>query len=147
MLALRAYAAERIQARWRGCGPRRRFAPKIVALRKLVKRERAIREARRRSAFGGWKVEHRARMELMRGTRRAFYRWKIESERLAEVSALFRGTFWPLYVWRRWTNYRVSSSDKVCQWWYAGKLLYIAIHGRRICCFTRRPPSSSVPAL
>ncbi|CAN0151592.1 unnamed protein product, partial [Hapterophycus canaliculatus] len=51
-------------------------------------------------------------MELMRGTRRAFYRWKVESERLARVSELFRGTFWPLYVWRRWTNYRASSSDK-----------------------------------
>lgn len=113
VLALRAYAAQRIQAQWRGCNPRRRFAPKIVALRELVKRERAIREARRRTAFGGWKVGHLARMELMRGTRRPFRRWRAESERLARISALFRGTFWPLYVWRRWANYRVSSRDKV----------------------------------
>ena len=114
VLALRAYAAQRIQAQWRGCIPRRRFAPKIVALRKLVQRERAIREARRRDAFGGWKAAHRARMELMRGTRRPFRLWRAESERLGRISELFRGTFWPLYVWRRWANYRVSSRDKVC---------------------------------
>lgn len=113
VLALRAYAAQRIQAQWRGCRPRRRFAPKILALRKLVQRERAIRAARRRAAFGGWKTGHRRSMELMRGTRRAFYRWRVESERLARMSGLFRGTFWPLYVWRRWTNYRASSRDKV----------------------------------
>eukprot|EP00752_Nemacystus_decipiens_P014275 g12696.t1 len=112
VLALRAYAAERIQAQWRGWIPRRRFAPKIVALRKLVEREHAIRAARRRAAFGGWKEAHRARMELIRGTRRPFHVWRMESERLARISALFRGTYWPLYVWRRWANYRVSSRDK-----------------------------------
>ncbi|CAN0281875.1 unnamed protein product, partial [Ectocarpus sp. 12 AP-2014] len=112
VLALRAYAAQRIQAQWRGWGPRRRFAPKILALRRLVERERAIRVARRREAFGGWKAAHRSKMELMRGTRRAFRRWRIESERMAKTSALFRGTFWPLYVWRRWANYRISSRDK-----------------------------------
>lgn len=113
VLALRAYAAQRIQAQWRGLGPRRRFAPKTVALRELVRRERVILERRRRDALGGWQAEHRARMDLMRGTRRAFYRWRVESRRLARMSTLFRGTFWPLYVWRRWTNYRVSSGDKV----------------------------------
>ncbi|CAN0346545.1 unnamed protein product, partial [Ectocarpus sp. 13 AM-2016] len=75
-------------------------------------RERAIRVARRREAFGGWKAAHRSNMELMRGTRRAFRRWRIESERMAKTSTLFRGTFWPLYVWRRWANYRISSRDK-----------------------------------
>ncbi|CAM9303164.1 unnamed protein product [Ectocarpus fasciculatus] len=112
VLALRAYAAQRIQAQWRGWGPRRRFAPKILALRRLVVRERAIRVARRREAFGGWKAAHRSKMELMRGTRRAFRRWRVESERMAKTSSLFRGTFWPLYVWRRWANYRISSRDK-----------------------------------
>ncbi|CAM9821927.1 unnamed protein product, partial [Ectocarpus sp. 4 AP-2014] len=112
VLALRAYAAQRIQAQWRGWGPRRRFAPKILALRSLVERERAIRVARRREAFGGWKAAHRSKMELMRGTRRVFCRWRIEFERMAKTSALFRGTFWPLYVWRRWANYRISSRDK-----------------------------------
>lgn len=72
-----------------------------------------FRMARCTGAFRVWSGGHRARMELFQGTRRPFRRWKMEAARLRHKAEIFRGTFWPLYVWRRWTNYRVSSSDKV----------------------------------
>lgn len=113
VLALRVYAAERIQAQWRGRRPRRIFAPKTVALRELVRREQALRVARRTESFNKWSHGHRARMELLRGTRRPFRLLRLEAVRSRRRADLFRGTFWPLYVWRRWTNYRISSVDKV----------------------------------
>lgn len=53
------------------------------------------------------------RVEFLRGTRQPFRRWRLETARLRLQADLFCGTFWPLYVWRRWTNHRVSSVDKV----------------------------------
>ncbi|CAN0363750.1 unnamed protein product, partial [Laminaria digitata] len=111
--ALRAYAAQRVQAQWRGCNPRHRFAPKLVSLRVLMKREQALREARRKEAFLAWSEEHKGRMVTIRGTRRGFHRWKMAAAQMGMKSRLFRGTFWSLYVWRRWANYRISSRDKV----------------------------------
>lgn len=113
VLALRVYAAQRIQAQWRGWGPRCRFAPKMVSLRTVVRREREFRKVRRAGAFGAWSTEHRRRIEFLRGTRRSFHRWRVLTVRLTKVASLFRGTFWPLYVWRRWANHRISSTDKV----------------------------------
>lgn len=114
VLALRVYAVERIQAQWRAFYPRRRFAPKMCALRKLARRERALGANLRSRAFLGWVSAHKRHMLVTRGTRWAFCVWKAEVSRLRARAVLFRGTFWPLFVWRRWTNYRISSRDKVC---------------------------------
>lgn len=113
MLVLRVYAAERIQAQWRGWRLRRHFAPAIASLRILKTKERSFRGALQERAFRDWWTAHNARMERIRGMRREFHSWKSETARLKRISELFRGTFWPMYVWRRWTNGRLSAKDKV----------------------------------
>ncbi|CAM9372373.1 unnamed protein product [Chrysoparadoxa australica] len=109
---LRSYAAERIQAQWRGFRRYKRFKPTFKALKILMNREAVNRQDLKVYTFRAWHTEIQRLIALFEGGRRSFLIWKRIARREKAKAEMFRGTYWALHVWRRYVNTKHSSKDK-----------------------------------
>jgi hypothetical protein len=98
---VRRYAIERIQAIWRGSLQRHQFRPKLIAITAALERQREKLKTFIRALFYTWAKSARYSGDLKQLVLPRLKEWARWTAQRREKMALFRGTYWPLYVWRR----------------------------------------------
>jgi len=106
----RQAAAVDIQRLLRGATGRRRFRAALLLRRaKLFHKDHMKHRAM--AALRAWH-NHCRRMQAIVSLRRRFVHWKMAYHRAQRKREYFRQSFWPLYVWRRYTIWSKQAKRK-----------------------------------